>query len=80
MAERSEERFLCAELYRVRGVFLANLGAEGSQIEASFCAAISTARQQKSISLEKRAEETYAAYRREKASALEGRAFRLLLW
>ena len=80
MAERSEERFLCAELYRVRGVFLANLGGEESQIEASFCAAISTAREQKSVSLTKRAEGTYAEYRRQKAGASQGRGFRLPLW
>ena len=38
--ERSEERWWCAELHRLRGVFLATLGAEETQIEASFCAAI----------------------------------------
>jgi hypothetical protein len=80
MAERSEERFLCAELYRVRGVFLANLGGEESQIEASFCAAISTAREQKSVSLTKRAEASYAEYRRQKASGSGGHGFRLPLW
>ena len=40
-------------------------GADETQIEASFCAAIQIAREQKSISLEKRAEGTYAEYRRE---------------
>jgi serine/threonine protein kinase/predicted ATPase len=80
MAERSEERFWCAELYRVRGVFLATLSAEETQIEASFCAAISTAREQKSISLEKRAERTYAEYRSQKARALGRQGFRLPLW
>ena len=50
------------------------------QIEASFCAAIRIAREQKSVSLEKRAEGTYAEYRRQKATALEGRGFRLPLW
>jgi hypothetical protein len=48
-------------------VFLATLGAEEFQIEASFCAAIRTAKEQKSVSLEKRAEATYAEYRRQKA-------------
>ena len=55
------------------------MGAEETQIEASFCEAISTAREQKSISLEKRAEGTYAEYRSQKASASGGRGFRLPL-
>ena len=80
MAERSEERWWSAELHRLRGVFLAALGAEESQIEASFNAAIRTANEQKSVSLEKRAEGTYAEYRRQKASRSEGRGFRLPLW
>jgi hypothetical protein len=78
-AERSEARFWCAELHRLRGVFLTALGAEETQIEASFCEAISTAKQQKSVSLEKRAEATYAEYRRQKASAAGGRGIRLPL-
>jgi predicted ATPase len=79
LAERSEERWWCAELYRLRGVFLAALDADETQIEASFCAAISTAKEQKSISLEKRAEGTYAEYRRQKANASAGCGFRLPL-
>jgi predicted ATPase len=78
--ERSEERWWCAELHRLRGVFLAAIGTDEAQIEASFCEAIKTARQQKSVSLEKRAEATYAEYRRQKASASGGRGFRLPLW
>jgi len=80
LGERSEERWWSAEQHRLRGVFLATLGAEEAQIEASFCEAISTANKQKSVSLEKRAEGTYADYRRQKASASEGRGFRLPLW
>jgi hypothetical protein len=49
-------------------VFLAAVGADEVQIEASFCEAISTAKQQKSTSLATRAEATYAEYRRQKAS------------
>ena len=49
--ERSEERWWSAELYRLRGVFLAAIGADETQIEASFCEAIRTAKEQKSISL-----------------------------
>ena len=77
--ERREERWWSAELHRLRGVFLAAMGAERTQIEASFSAAISTAKEQKSVSLEKRAEATYAEYRRLKASAPEQRGFRLPL-
>jgi hypothetical protein len=80
LAQRSEDRFWCVELHRLRGVFLAALGAEKAQIDASFCAAISAAKEQKSISLEKRAEATYAEYRRQKASGTGGRGFRLPLW
>ena len=77
--ERSEGRWWCAELHRLRGVFLAVMGAEETQIEASFSAAITTAREQKSISLVKRAEGTYAEYRKQKASGSGRRGFRLPL-
>jgi hypothetical protein len=77
---RTEARWWCAELNRLRGVFLATLGAEETQIEASFSAAIRIAREQRSVSLAKRAEGTYAEYRRQKASVSEGRGFRLPLW
>ena len=80
LVERSEERHWCAELHRLRGVFLAAMGAEETQIEASFCEAIRIAKEQKSVSLEKRAEATYAEYRRQKASGSGGRGFRLPLW
>lgn len=62
LIERSEERWWCAELHRLRGVFLAALGADKSQIETSFRAAISTAILQKSTSLATRAERSYAEY------------------
>jgi hypothetical protein len=79
LVERFGERFWCSELHRLRAVFLAAMGAEKTQIEASFQTAISTARQQKSVLLEKRAEATHAEYRRQKASGSEGRGFRLPL-
>jgi hypothetical protein len=60
-------------------VFLTAIGADEAQIEASFSAAIRIAKEQKSISLEKRAEGAYAEYRRQKASALGGPGFRLPL-
>lgn len=79
LAERFENRYCCAELHRLKGVFLTAMGAEETQIEASFCAAIRIAREQKSVSLQKRAEATYAEYRRQKASGLGGRGYRLPL-
>ena len=78
LAERFEQRVSFAELHRLRGVFLTAIGAHEAQIEASFCAAISTAKEQKSISLQKRAEATYAEYHRQKAIGSGG--FRLPLW
>jgi predicted ATPase len=77
VAERSGLRSWSAELRRLRGVFLAAMGAEESQIEASFGEAIRIAKEQKSVSLQKRAETTYAEYRRQKASGSGGRGFRL---
>jgi hypothetical protein len=53
-------------------VFLAVLGAEEAAIEASFHGAIRIAREQKSVSLEKRAEATYAEYCRQKATGSRG--------
>jgi hypothetical protein len=79
LAERSQ-RDCDAELHRLRGVFLAALSADEAQIEASFCGAIRIAKEQKSISLEKRAEATYAEYRRQKASGSGGPGIRLPLW
>jgi hypothetical protein len=80
LVKRSEERWWCAELQRLKGVFLTAMGAEETQIDASFGEAIRIAKAQKSVSLEKRAEATYAEYRRQKASGSGGRGFRLPLW
>jgi tetratricopeptide (TPR) repeat protein len=79
LVERFEGRWWCAELYRLRGVFLAALDVDEAQIEASFCAAIGTAKKQKSISLAKRAEASYAEYRRQKAKASGRHNFHLPL-
>jgi predicted ATPase len=49
LAERIENRYCCAELHRLRAVFLTAIGAEENQIKASFSAAIRTARGQKEI-------------------------------
>ena len=70
---------MCAELRRLEGVFLVALGADETEIETSFCAAIRIAKEQKSVFLEKGAETTYAEYRRQKAGGSGGRGFRLPL-
>jgi adenylate cyclase len=67
LAERFEQHYFSAELHRLRGVFLTALGVDETQIEASFRAAVRIAREQKSISLWKRAEATYEEYRRQKS-------------
>src|SRR5215469_3868466 len=71
MAERFQYRNYRAELHRLRGVFLAAIGADEAQIEASLREAIRIAQEQKSVSLEKRAEATYAGYRRQKRAGQE---------
>jgi hypothetical protein len=79
LAERSEGRWWYAEMHRLRAVFLSAMAAEETEIEASLCEAIRIAKEQKSVSLEKRAEATYAEYRKQKASGSGGRGFRLPL-
>jgi predicted ATPase len=80
LAERIEVRFWAAELHRLHAVFLAAMGAEETQVAASFSEAIRIAKEQKSVSLAKRAEATYAEYCRQKASWSGERGFRLPLW
>jgi predicted ATPase len=62
LVERFGNRYWSAELQRFRGVFLAAINADESDVEASFREAISIARGQKSVSLEKRAEASYTDY------------------
>src|SRR5215469_6800893 len=80
LVARTEERWWSAELHRLRAVFLTAMGADETRIEASFCEAIRIAKEQKSVSLQKRAEATYGEYRRQKASGSGGRGIRLPLW
>jgi tetratricopeptide (TPR) repeat protein len=80
LVERFEERLWRADLHRLRGVLLSGMGADETQIEALLCQAIRAAGEQKSISLAKRAEATYAEYRRQKASASGEPGLRLPLW
>ena len=77
LAERIELRSLCSRLHRLRGIFLAALGAQETEIESSFCQAIRIAREQKSILLEQCAEATYAEYLRQKTERSGARGFRL---
>jgi hypothetical protein len=55
------------------------MGAQETEIEASFHGAISTAKQQKATSLLTRVKATYAAYRRRKSEVSEGQAILLPL-
>jgi hypothetical protein len=76
LVERSEDCWWCAELHRLRGLFLAAIGADETQIETSFNEAIRIATEQKSISLKKRAEASYAEYaRRSTNSGFSGFSF-----
>jgi serine/threonine protein kinase/predicted ATPase len=79
IGEKTGERFWCAELHRLSGVFLTALGADETQIEASFNEAIRIAREQKSVGAAQRAEATYAEYQRQKVNAAGGSGFRLPL-
>jgi hypothetical protein len=79
LVAKYDQHYMSAELHRLRGVFLTAMGADETQIDASFCEAIRIAREQKSISLERRAEATYADYRKQKASASGGRGLRIPL-
>jgi predicted ATPase len=79
LVERSEERLWRADLHRLRGMLLTATAADETKIEASFSEAIRAAKEQKSISLTRRAEASYAEYRRQKEIASRGCGFRLPL-
>jgi hypothetical protein len=66
VVERLEERGSSAELFRLRGIFLAAMGADTVQVETSLRRAIATAKEQKSTSLSRRAESSYAKYCRQR--------------
>jgi tetratricopeptide (TPR) repeat protein len=77
LLEASEARWWSAELHRLRGIFLAAIGADATDTEGAFREAIRIATEQKSVSLTKRAEATFAEYCRQKAS--QGKPLRLQL-
>jgi hypothetical protein len=74
---RSEERQWLAELHRLRGVFLAAMGADENLIEASFDKAIRIARELRSVPLVTRAEASLAEYRHQKTTGPDERRLRL---
>jgi hypothetical protein len=63
-----------------RSGFLAAMGEDDAKIEASFCAAMKTARELKSISVARCTEAAYTEYRRRKVSVPRERGLRLPLW
>jgi hypothetical protein len=79
LVEKTEARWWSAELYRLRAIFLTAMDADEAQIERAFQAAINTAKQQKSTSLRKRAEASYAEYRRRNTSISRRSGLRLPL-
>ena len=79
LVERTEARWWSAEFYRLRAIFLTAMDGDEMEIERAFQDAINTAKEQKSASLRKRAEATYAEYRRQKGSGSGGHGFRLPL-
>lgn len=70
LVERTGERWYYAELQRLGGVFLAGIGGDDTQFEASFCDAIETAKWRKSASLAARSEAAYQQYRSKKTKAI----------
>ena len=79
LVEKTQARWWSAEFCRLRAIFLTAIDFDEAEIERAFQEAINTAKQQKSTSLRKRAEATYAEYRRQKVSTSEGHGFRLRL-
>jgi predicted ATPase len=68
--ESTGGRYICSDLHRLRGIVLTAAGGEDIQINASFGEAVRTAEQQKSISLQKRAEAAFDAYRHTKSEQI----------
>jgi hypothetical protein len=64
LVERFGERLWRSDLHRLRGVLLADMDADDTQIETAFSEAIRAATEQKSVSLRKRAAASYTEYRR----------------
>ena len=80
VSDRSGVRCWSSELHRLRGVFWAAMGADENQVNDSFVSAIGIAREQKSISLEKRAQAACAEYLCQKANSSGSSGVRLSVW
>ena len=63
LADTSGECWWCAELHRLRGAFLVTMGANETEVALAFHQAIRLAEQQKSVSLQKRAQASHAEHR-----------------
>ena len=74
LVEASGGSWWCAELSRLRAIFLIALGTEEARIEEAFSKALKIAKQQKSIALAARVEATYAKYQQEKKVLVGGAA------
>jgi tetratricopeptide (TPR) repeat protein len=72
LVDASGGSWWCAELFRLRAIFLIELGAEESRIVDAFSKALKIAKQQKSVALAARAEAAYAKYRQEKKVLVGG--------
>jgi hypothetical protein len=79
LVKKSAQHNMDVELYRLRGVFLAAMGADATEVEASFCEAIRIARSRSRFPWHNRAEATYAEYRREKERAVRWQGSRVRL-
>jgi hypothetical protein len=62
LADTSGECWWCAELHRLRGAFLAIMGANETEVASAFHQAIRMAKQQKSVSLQKRAQASHSEH------------------
>ena len=72
LVEATGGSWWCAELSRLRAIFLIGLGAEEARIEEAFAKALKIAKQQKSVALAARVEATYAKYQQEKKVLVGG--------
>ena len=79
LVEKTEARWWSAEFYRLRAIFLTAIDSDEAEIERAFQAGINTAKQQKSTSLRKRAETSYAEYCRRTTNTPAEHGFRLPL-
>jgi hypothetical protein len=80
VVERREERWWSAELNRLKGVFLTAMGAEETQIEASFREAISTRTEAEVGFARETRRRNLRGIPSPKSEPVRRRGFRLPLW